>query len=528
MRLATVDEARAIDARSQSEGALSGELLMEAAGALAAREIREFISKAGLTEVLKDRPMPKDVGRFIAVVCGPGGNGGDGLVVARHLSSVGLHVRVYLTGEKSTHVGFRENLDRLPADVARMSPTEMDELRAGVFIDRTHVRPALIVDALLGLGTSRDVKGIYSDLIETMNASEAPTISLDLPSGLDADSGGLRGVAVVAEMTLTFGLAKRGFFVNEGPRHVGRLRVLPVGFPIDLVREIACTQTAFGSSSARYWLPKRRSSSNKSSHGRVVVFAGQPRMIGAGLLAGIAAMRAGTGYVTLVTHLATKDAKARAEIASVAPEFLTLASEDPEIWDKIGTANAVVGPGFGIGSHTLKILEHLNERRSDGVVVDADALTTLAQEKKAGRKLPLRKSWILTPHAGELARLMGGEAKDLEADRFGAAEGAARELGAIVLFKGFRTVVSDGRRTAVILSGNSALAKAGSGDTLAGLIGGCLAQKVPPFEAACLGAYIHGRLADDWLASGRDRLALQPTDLANSLPGLLRQIRSSP
>ncbi len=524
MRLATIEEAQAFDLRAQKERGISGEILMESAGALASREIREFIAHKKLESQLSTNA-------FVGIVCGPGGNGADGLVVARHLASAGLNVRVYLVDAKAKHDLFSANLERLPLSIARSSVNEVDELKSGVFTqgkgkERKFLRVGLLVDALLGLGLDRDVRGIYETFIDAMNSSDAPTVSLDLPSGLDANTGRVLGCAVCSKLTLTFSLAKPGFFVNDGPKSVGRLRVLPIGIPLDLIREVAVTQTAFTGKSARRLLPGRSSDSNKSSHGRVVIFAGQAKMIGAGLIAGLASMRVGVGYVTLVTHLSLKDVAARAEIAKIAPEFLTLAYDDPETWKKIGSDVAVVGPGFGVGTDVLDILKALVKRSSSNVVVDADALTSIADEKKAGRPLPLLNSWILTPHAGELARLIGGESKELEANRFDSAKRAAKELRAIVLFKGFRTVVSDGERSCVILSGNSALAKAGSGDTLAGIIGGCLAQKTPPFEAACLGAYIHGRLADEWLKSGRDILSLQPTDLAALLPQLLKKIRT--
>ncbi len=513
MRIATVSESQKIDRQAQEYGLLSADLIMESAGCLAAREIRAFWHRH--LKMRSSRSHPNS--EWIAVVCGPGGNGADGLVVARHLSSAGLNVRVYLFDASSSNELFELNLKRLPIDVVRRTPDDISELE----------KASLIVDALLGLGSSRNVHGVMKRLIEEINQAPAPTLSLDLPSGLDADRGVCFGVSVIAATTLTFGLAKRGFFVSDGPRHVGRLKILPIGFPIELVREVAKTQTAFGERSARRLLPVRQSSSNKSSNGRIAIFAGRPGMVGAALLSGLGAMRSGAGYVTLITHLADKDQKARAQIANVAPEFLTLAADADDIWDRVKDDAVIVGPGFGVGEDTLKILHELKDRKIHSVVVDADALTTLADAKNKNQKLPILKSWILTPHAGELARLVGGTAKELEANRFVAVESAAKELGAIVLFKGFRTIISDGVRSCVVLSGNAALAKAGSGDVLSGIIGGFLAQKMDPFNAACLGAYVHGRLADEWLRSGRDVLSLLPSDIAQALPQLLRHLRTS-
>lgn len=503
MRIATVKEAQTLDEKAQAQG-LSGESLMEAAGALAAHEIRHLYRDLNLKG-------------FIAVVAGPGGNGGDGLVIARHLESAGFGVRVFLSDADSGNALFKLNLSRLPKSVTRFTSVDVSDLSEA----------ALIVDALLGVGLSRTVSGTMKLFIDEMNRSKAVKVSVDTPSGLDADRGEKLGASVIADFTLTFSLAKRGFFTNEGPRHVGRLKVLPIGFPRSLVREVASTQTAFGEQSAKRVLPKRKSSSNKSTSGHTALFAGRPGFVGASLLAGLGASRVGSGYVSLITRFEKSDRAARIEIAQTAPEFLTMSSEDDELWKKIEKASVIIGPGFGTGEATLKILQELHARKFDRVVVDADALTALSTEKKKSKSLPVHPTWILTPHAGELSRLVGGDARDLEARRFEAAEAAARELGCILLFKGFRTVISDGERTCVILSGNSALSKAGSGDTLSGLIGGLLAQKVEPFEAACLGAYLHGRVADDWLRSGRDVLSFQPSDFAQALPLLLKKIRSS-
>ena len=507
MRIASVAEAQKIDRVAQENYDLSAEILMESAGCLAACEIRSVWTNENQNNRRRN---------WIAVVCGPGGNGADGLVVARHLASAGLTVRVYLFDLASSNESFKINLSRLPVGVAKRAPADAAELKDA----------SLIVDALLGIGISRTVHGVMKLLIEEMNNAVAPVISLDVPSGLDADSGNCFGLSVKANSTLTFGLAKRGFFVNEGPSYVGRLKILPIGFPVELVREIASTQTAFGAKAARNILPRRKSSSNKTSHGRAVIFAGRPGMIGASLLAGLGAMRSGAGYVTLVMSDEQTET-GRSKIANVAPEFQTLELRASDLWEKVKDSTVVIGPGFGVGDKSSKVIHELYSRKMTSVVLDADALTTLADLKENGCDVPLMKSWILTPHAGELSRLLGVQAKDLEANRFGSAEKAAKYLGAIVLFKGFRTVVSDGKRSSVILSGNAALAKAGSGDILSGIIGGFLAQKVAPFEAACLGAYVHGRIADEWLNSGHDILSLQPSDLAQMLPLLLRQIRSS-
>lgn len=494
MRLATVEESRRIDSRAQSERGLSAEILMEAAGALAAREILQtFISETKRGPVL--------------VVCGPGHNGGDGLVVARHLKCAGIEVHVANLGDVSK----RAPLTTI--QLKRALASGVGELEAQVlepFIERA----SLIVDAIFGIGLARDVDGAFASVIDGLNTSRVPVVSLDTPSGLDADRGLALGTAVRAEMTITFGLAKRGFFVNEGPKHTGRVRVVPIGFPCDLVVEEACTHRLFTGKTARKLLPRRDLASNKSTHGRAGIFAGREGMGGALLLAAHGANRVGAGYVIAVSHVDPR------EIVGQAPEFLTLSTDDPKLFEK-GKFNAIgVGPGLGVGDRTNELIKSLFDRKFANVVLDADALTQVAKDH-----LKVHRTWIMTPHAGELSRLTGQTVRDIESDRYRVAREAAEKFGCIVLLKGFRTVVSDGSRTAVIGSGNAALAKAGSGDVLTGLITGLLAQGMKPFPAACLAAYLHGRLADAWVKSGRDVISLEPSDLAEALPMLIRRIR---
>ena len=208
------------------------------------------------------------------------------------------------------------------------------------------------------------------------------------------------------------------------------------------------------------------------------------------------------------------------EIVGPAPEFMTADANDSDFISKARFSAVGLGPGLGASDSTSELISQLYQSGLDSVVLDADALTNLANKRQ-----PLRPSWILTPHAGELSRLIGREAKAIESDRFQACQAAAKEWGTIVLLKGFRTVISDGEKTAVVMAGNSSLAKAGSGDVLTGLITGLMAQGVRPFAAACLGSYLHGRLADEWVKSGRDRISLEAGDIAEALPLIIRRVR---
>jgi ADP-dependent NAD(P)H-hydrate dehydratase / NAD(P)H-hydrate epimerase len=456
----------------------------------------------------------------VAVVCGPGNNGGDGLVVARHLHSM------------RRSLGVKEVIVYLLAPAEKESglfKTQLQHCRQACG-DGLSIKSAppgfdpsigLLVDAIFGTGLRSKVEAPYSDVIGSMNQSKIPIVSLDTPSGLDADRGSVKGVAVRAEHTLTYGLAKPGFFVSEGPGHVGRLTILPIGFPDEVVKRVAVDRFAFTSSSLARLLPKRKSSSNKTHHGHALVLAGSPGMWGAGLLSAGAAARMGSGYVTLASN------EEPLEVLRDSPEILTARAGDEGLWTKKKWTAVGIGPGLGTGEDTHRILLRLIGENDAPVVADADAITVIAER----RIWPLPSNWVLTPHAGELARILKGKgvtARDIEADRFRFALEASEILGCHVLLKGFRTVVASGKKAAVILSGNSALAKAGTGDVLTGMIVGLMAQGLRPSAAAMCAAYIHGKMADEWVRSGRSAGSLQASDLREILPGLMARLAQAP
>ena len=450
MRLATVDQATQIDEISRSVYGLNGEVLMEAAGALASREI-------DLTF------LPELTRGAVAVVCGPGNNGGDGLVVARHLHSAGYRdLLIFLVAPKDAQSAlFRTQLKRAELQGLRVvdllaQPERVKQLGSS----------ELIVDAVFGIGLKRKVAPPFAAVIEAMNAGKAPKVSLDTPSGLNADTGRVEGVAVKAAMTVTFGLAKPGFFVSEGPAHIGKLRALPIGFPFEALRGIATSHFLFTERLARRYLPTRAETTNKSDHGRLLVLAGREGFWGAGILASTSAFRMGAGYVQWASF--TPPYESLKEI----PEVLTGSVDDEALWK--GKFSAVaIGPGLGGGAPTARLIERLKSMGVSGVVAGG-AITACA-----GHDLfPLPPNWVITPHAGELSRILKVGAADIERDRFRAAIQAFEKARCHVLLKGFRSVLAFGTRTMVIHSGNSALAKAGTGDVLTGMIGALLAQRL--------------------------------------------------
>jgi hydroxyethylthiazole kinase-like uncharacterized protein yjeF len=500
MRLSTVEQAARIDETSQKDYGLSGETLMEAAGVIAAREI-------ALTY------LPELTRGSVAIICGPGNNGGDGLVVARHLHSSGHRnlVIFLLAPTDGISALFRVQLRR----------AELQDLKIVNLIDKPdsldQIQSAeLIVDALFGIGLKRKVEGAALSVIEAMNSAKAPTVSLDAPSGLNSDTGRVEGAAVKAAMTLTFGLAKPGFFVAEGHGHVGKLRILPIGFPNQARRQIATSHFLFNERLVRRYLPGRKDTSNKSDHGRLLVLAGREGFWGAGILASTSAFRMGAGYVQWASF------EAPFESLQEIPEVLTGKIGDEGLWRTKFSA-ACVGPGLGVGRATADVIEKLKAIPGLPVVVDADAITTCVDHSL----FPLPKNWVLTPHTGELSRILKVPTAEIESDRFQAVFEASSKTGCPVLLKGFRSHVAFEGRCWIIHSGNSALAKAGTGDVLTGMIGGLLAQGLGTLEAASTAAFVHGVLADEWVRSGNDKSSLTASDLKLILPQVVSRLRLS-
>lgn len=493
MRLATAEQSKKIDLKAQNEFGLSGEILMEGAGAAAAQMIlNSFPSE------LRNGP--------ISIICGSGHNGGDGLVVARWLACRGIaNLKVFLTGNSS--------------EMKALALLQHQRLRGlGILCDvwdkKLHApvleNSRLIIDALFGVGLTRETSGPAAEMIEVSNRSNAPIVSLDVPSGLNCDTGWVMGSAMRAHTTLSFGLAKPGFFLRQGPKHAGRVKAISISFPVEVEREIANTHFLLSSDWVRSRLPKRSNHSNKSNHGRLIICAGSQGKWGAALMAGEAAFRVGAGYVVAAGF--------DSELKSISkrPEIMTEKLDSMQF--ELRHAYCV-GPGLGTGDETKEVISKLYEENCRNVVLDADALTVLAKGK-----LSLHPEWVVTPHAGELGRLLGIGSEEVESNPIAAAQKAAKKFKCNVLLKGFHSILVHGSKVVIIPTGNSALAKAGTGDVLTGMIGGLMAQGMSPANATAAGAFIHGLAADQWLRSGRDKRSLLASDICEALPLLLKQV----
>jgi ADP-dependent NAD(P)H-hydrate dehydratase / NAD(P)H-hydrate epimerase len=459
---------RALDEWAITEERIPGIELMERAG-------------SGLAEVVLER-CPR--GRVL-VVCGKGNNGGDGLVAARLLRQWGRDVDVRLLGDAADLQGdARANYERLPG-----RPPE--PFAADALADAS-----AIVDAILGTGFSGAPREPAAGALAAISqAAGATVIACDVPSGVDASTGEVESVAVRAHSTVTFHAAKPGLWIAPGKDHAGEVRVIDIGIPRGGPLDAELGLIGSGVTAA---IPRRGRESTKFAAGSVLVCGGSIGLTGAPCLASESAMRAGAGYVTaLVPASLNQIFESRLlEVMTVplpdAAGALTAAGAEL-VLERAGRADALVlGPGLGRTDGARELARTLASRVGLPLLLDADGLNAHAGQLQLlmGRSAPT----VLTPHAGELARLLGRESADVQAHRLRSAREAASQANAIVVLKGDDTLVArpDGR-VAVSPGGSSALATAGTGDVLSGVIGAYLAKGMDPFHAACAGVHVHAR-----------------------------------
>ncbi len=458
----------------------------------------------------------------VVIVCGTGNNGGDGLVVARHLLARGADVRVVLTGLSERVTGeARINLD---AFVDLGGPClELPE-DGDIALLRSALEGAdLIVDAVFGTGLDRPVQGHLVGVIDAINAARGRKVALDLPSGLDADSGSPLGSAVRADDTVTFGHLKVGLLTPDGARLAGRVHVVDLGVPdAKILEQIGHTAEVLNPADVGAYVVARAPNLHKYAAGNVLVVAGSPGKLGASKLTAVAAMRAGAGLVTVCTW-----PEAASRIEAQAMEIMTARLDPSDLEGSVDRAlegrNVVaIGPGFGLDEAARRVIDRVVLEWDGLKVVDADAITCYV-----GRCRDLSRAKgrvVLTPHSGELGRLLGKTGHDIEQDRFGAVREAVALTGATVVLKGARTLIAtpDGR-IYVAMAGNPALATAGAGDVLTGILAafGCTMRDD---RATCAGVLVHAMAADRWSErTGSDR-GLLAGDLADLVPEVLASL----
>jgi hydroxyethylthiazole kinase-like uncharacterized protein yjeF len=500
VRLYTAQEMSRTDRNAQDLG-IPGGVLMERAG-------------VGMARVALERFSP----RRAVVVCGGGNNGGDGFVIARELYRSGVEVAVLATkeeysGDPATNLEVLRNLG-----VRFIGSGELAEELA---------RADLAVDALLGTGFSGEVREDVARLIRAVNGSPARVLSVDVPSGVNGETGEVEGEAVRADLTACAHAAKVGCVVSPGRERASEVAVVEIGVPDEADVEPSLLWT--DADSLRGAVPRTVEPAHKYRAGSLLVVAGSREATGAAVMTGAGAQRAGCGIVFVVTAESVArsvDARLTEALVSGAPEgedgTMTADALDAVLETAEKASALAVGPAIGTGEESRRLVEGILAGTDLPVLLDADAISVLAGSRAlANREAPT----VITPHAGELGRLLDSGAKEVSAHRLRSARRAAEEHGCCVLLKGSDTIVAEAGRAAVNSSGHVALATAGTGDVLSGAIGALLSRGMESYEAARAGAWVHGRAAQLWMEeTGWPAESLVATDLLPCLPPAFDEI----
>jgi len=524
MRLVKAAVMRSLDEEAWQRYGIPGIVLMENAGLSVVQHLLE--------RFWERRPA----GRKALILAGPGNNGGDGLVVGRHLYNRGAGVEILLTAAPDLYSG--DAAVNLKIVAAAGIPHWVFDAGALDRLAGAIERADLIVDALFGTGFRGVPQEPLASLIRMVNASGKPALAIDLPSGMEADTGAVAGACIKAGLTVTLGLPKLGLYLDPGAGYAGEIVVGDISFPPGLAGDEALDagQAAFYLIDAPLvagFIPPRRAADHKGSYGHVAVVGGAVGYTGAVALSASAALRSGAGLVTAVVPaslypvLAVKLTEAMTRPAPESSGGGFARTAGTALGDLFGRATVLaVGPGMGQDPETAVFLHDLLSRSELPMVIDADALNLLARDRGLLSDPLLaarRKRWVLTPHPGEMSRLLNTSIKEVQADRVGMAMQASQAWGATVVLKGAHTIVAEGGQVLINPTGNPGLATGGTGDVLAGLIAGLLAQGLAPVQAASAGVYIHG-LAADRLAAARGMAGLIAGDLLEELPPVLKEI----
>lgn len=505
MKVVTAHTMQEIDHQSINEYGISGLQLMEAAGCGC---VEEIIAEFGLK------------GRAV-VMSGKGNNGGDGYVIARLLIQKGWSVKAIILADREEILGDAAiNLEKLSGSTinyctheGQLSALHMEEI----------YQADVIIDALLGTGLRRDVTGIYLEAIDLMNSSGRPVLSVDIPSGIHGTTGRILGDAVRAYITVTFAFAKLGHVLYPGAEHTGRLVVVDIGTPTELMKT-AAGYDYLNSDKMRPLLHRRDRLAHKGNFGHCLIIAGSTGKTGAAALSANSAVRAGSGLVTLAVPeslnfvLEIKTTEVMTVPLSDSGSGHLTNSSFPAIEKLLSGKDAIaIGPGLDRRPGTYALVQNLVENIDLPMVIDADGLNALSEDITI-LKRKKSKQVILTPHSGEMSRLLGNSIPDVDAVRILVAQEFARNNGVYLVLKGARTIIASPEGIAAInSSGNPGMATGGMGDVLTGIIVSLLGQGYPSWDACCLGVFLHG-FAADMVAEDKGEIGIIASDVIEQLP----------
>jgi NAD(P)H-hydrate epimerase len=510
MLLATAEQMRRLDSAAINDYGIPGIVLMENAG-------------RGAVDFILDE-LGDPAGSKVSIFVGPGNNGGDGLVMARHLMQYECDIHLFLlvdpdrlSGDALVNYDIAEKL-KLPIHLIR----NIDELAAG---EKLFEDSRLVIDSIFGTGLTRPVSGHFAEVIDKINQLPCHVLAIDIASGLDSDTGQVLGTCIRADLTATFGLAKPGHFVEPGSSATGALRIVDISIPEQAVLEAGLQYQVIDECSLP--VSRRSPTSHKGTYGHLLVVAGSSGKTGAAILAVQGALRCGTGLVSLCAPVLLNTVYETSLLEAMTVPMRSdsaLTIEDYSlIMDSLEGKRAVVlGPGLGQEPDTEDMVRELYQECQLPMVVDADGLNILASSAEGLVSNPGGPR-IVTPHPGEMSRLTGKSTSTIQKNRLQAAADFASQNKLIVVLKGAGTVIAapDGR-IAINTTGNPGMASGGVGDVLAGIIGGLLCQGYSEWDACCLAVFCHG-LAADRLAQCH-QFGYLASEVAEELPGVFHEL----
>lgn len=523
-RVVTAEQMRSLDRTATDKHGISSLLLMENAGKAVADAVRELLDRRGFKSVV--------------VVAGPGNNGGDGFVAARHLHSTFLRAKVFYWGERASAKG-----DALVnIEMAENAGVPVDYSRDIKKLRRAIQDADLVIDALLGTGAKGRLKHEYAEAVGVLNLSGVPVIAVDIPSGLDANTGGVLGptaeledvgkAAVKADVTVTFDSVKAGLLSYPGAWYAGDIVVADIGIPEAARKKSQLCTAILGLGTAGFGplLFPRQADDHKGTFGHLAIVAGSVGMTGAATLAAEGALRIGAGLVTCLVPASLNDileVKLTEAMTIPIPEGKARAFGMASLDTVLGYINkwdaAVIGPGFGRDEDAIEFTLELIKRLEKPAIIDADALYAISKDLSVLKqcKAPL----VLTPHPGEMAALLGTTSEEVQSNRLETARAFAKEHGVTVVLKGAGTVIAAPDGQAYInTTGSPGMATGGTGDVLSGMIGGLLAQGKDPTNGTTAAVYLHG-LAGEIAAERLSEPAMLASDLASSIGDAILRVQ---
>ena len=514
MKVATAEQMQELDRKAIETYRIPGILLMENAGRGAAETIL-----ASFPDLRKKR---------VVIIAGKGNNGGDGFVIARHLMNRRIPVKVILLTDPKSLRGDAETnhyiLHRMKGEIIPV-PSTKDYQK----VKRDVEKADLLIDAIFGTGLDAEVRGYYREVIDHLNTLQKPIVSIDIPSGLNANTGKPLGAAVRATLTVTFGLPKIGLLLSPGTDYAGTLKVIDIGIPKNLVEEEKIQAHLLEEEDIRQFLSvPRRPDTHKGDYGHLLVIAGSVGKTGAAAMVCEAALRMGAGLVTLAIPKSL-NAIMEMKLTEVMTEPLP---ETPKQTISLRAFNSilrlcenkkavVIGPGLGTFKETQSLILKLIKTIDLPIIIDADGLNALAAQPKI---LPTsNRSIVLTPHPGEMARLVHSTVKEVQENRVGICKNFSQSSHAHLILKGYRTLIVTPKGEVYINpTGNSGLATGGTGDVLSGMMGGLVCQGFDLLSSLQASVYLHG-LAGDEVARELGEKSLMATDLIRKIPALLQR-----